>query len=88
MGTRYGPIEYREKDHYDIDQKLLSVDHCESMSYFGDFNHIWQNKKNFRGCRKCKTLTLTLTPPKKRPICKNGYNSMMSCQFEHDCASG
>ena len=40
MGTRYGPIEYREKDHYDIDQKLLSVDHCESMSYFGDFNHI------------------------------------------------
>ena len=39
MGTRYGPIEYREKDHYDIDQKLLSVDHCESMSYFGDFNH-------------------------------------------------
>ena len=40
MGTRYGPIEYREKDHYDIDQKLLSVDHCESMSYFGDFNHM------------------------------------------------
>ena len=39
MGTRYGPIEYREKDHYDIDQKLLSVDHCESMSYFDDFNH-------------------------------------------------
>ena len=39
MGTRYGPIEYREKDHYDIDQKLLSVDHCESMSYFSDFNH-------------------------------------------------
>ena len=48
MGTRYGPIEYREKDHYDIDQKLLSVDHCESMSYFGDFNH--NNVEHFFVC--------------------------------------